>query len=296
MFGFDKSERAKAERLLAESSPVASSVPTTRRWSVDTQTFAPIEPWPLPNKEDCTFYHTIDLPDGETIEAQWDIRGHFDSYVGGYPLQGKTVLDVGTASGFLTFQAEKAGATVTSLDARTGREFTQLPVKGYPFHEDRAGFVDGTDHHLWMLRNSYWYAWHRLGSRAEVVYAPLADLPFWGRTFDVVLAGAITEHLSDPITAVGNLAGLAREAVIIAYDPVVDSDALTLTAGVNWTDPRPHHIFTWFGVSRGLYRQLFDNLGFDVEFVDAQAVATFAGMTEPVTRTTVIARRRVPLD
>lgn len=258
----------------------------------DLRQFTPVEPWPLPEKSDCVFYHSIDLPNGETIEAEWDIRGRFANYIGDYPIAGKTLLDVGTASGFLSFEAEKAGAIVTSIDAFTGREFTQLPHIDRPYHTDRQGFIDGTNEHLRMLRNSYWYSWHKTNSRAEVIYAPLADLPFWSQKFDVVLAGAITEHLSDPMTMVGNLAGVAKEAVIIAFDPINDSEEMTLTAGPNWKLSGHEYAFTWYSVSRGLYRQLFDNVGFDVEFVDAWAVPSFAKTTEPVKRTTVVARRR----
>lgn len=287
----DRSNRATDQQAGLES-PVSPFLPQGRRWAIDMTQFEPVDPWPMPAKEDCIFYHAIDLPDGESLEGAWDIRGQFESYIGHYPINGKSILDVGTASGFLSFEAEKAGAVVTSLDARTGREFTQIPAMGSIFHENRAQFIDSTDHHLWMLRNSYWYAWHKLQIKAEVVYARLSDLPLWDRQFDVVIAGAITEHLSDPLTAIGNMARLARDAVIIAFDPVVDSDDLTLTAGPNWLDPRPEHLFTWFMVSRGLYKQFFDNLGFDVEFVDSYAIPTWAGSDQSVTRTTVIARRR----
>lgn len=258
----------------------------------DLTQFTPLEPWGLPEKSDCVFYHSIDLPDGESIEAAWDIRGRFDQYIGDYPIRGKSLLDVGTASGFLSFEAEKAGATVTSLDALTGREFTQIPSIDSLYHTSRQAFIDATNAYLRMLRNSYWYSWNKLNSRAEVVYAPLADLPFWDRKFDVVLAGAITEHLSDPVTAVGNLTGLAREAVIIAFDPVTDSEEMTLTAFPTWKDTRPENAYTWYSASRGLYRQLFENVGFDVEFLDSYAIPTFQGPDTLEKRTTVVARRR----
>jgi 2-polyprenyl-3-methyl-5-hydroxy-6-metoxy-1,4-benzoquinol methylase len=36
------------------------------------------------------------------------------------PIAGKTLLGVGTASGFLTFEAEKRGAQVTNFDVPSG--------------------------------------------------------------------------------------------------------------------------------------------------------------------------------
>jgi 2-polyprenyl-3-methyl-5-hydroxy-6-metoxy-1,4-benzoquinol methylase len=165
------------------------------------EVFEPISPWPLPKREDCIFYHCVTLTNGEEIEGAWDIRGMFDQYIGNYPLMGKTVLDVGTASGFLAFAAEQAGASVTAIDACTAQEVARIPFGLSAYHLNRSAFLTETDESLIRLKNSFWYAWHDLNSNVEVVYAPLAELPFWGRKFDIVIAGAIIEHLSDPVTA-----------------------------------------------------------------------------------------------
>jgi SAM-dependent methyltransferase len=254
--------------------------------------FTTVTPWPMPKKDDCLFYHSMTFPDGENIEAAWDVRGLFQDYIGHYPIRGKTLLDVGTATGFLSFEAEKAGAIVTSLDAATGRELNYIPIEGHQYHGNRPAFIEASNYNLKMLKNSYWYGWHKFASKAAVEYIPIADLPFWDRKFDVVLAGAIVEHLPDPVTMIGNIARLATEAVIIAFVPVNETDELTMIAGDNWAGNTVDHSYTWWILSRGLYRKIFDNLGFSVEFVDSQAIPTFANQTEPVTRKTVIARRR----
>jgi 2-polyprenyl-3-methyl-5-hydroxy-6-metoxy-1,4-benzoquinol methylase len=64
--------------------------------------------------------------DGEVIQGSWTIPD-FGNYIGGYNLRGKSVLDVGTASGYLAFSAELAGAYVTGLDAATAQEVRHVP-------------------------------------------------------------------------------------------------------------------------------------------------------------------------
>src|SRR5687767_4292211 len=87
--------------------------------------------------EDCFFYHAIDLPGFGLVRGQWDLRGKFDDYIGGVPLAGKSVLDVGTATGFLSFEAEKKGASrVLSFDQRDGAQQTFLPFKDKPYFRD----------------------------------------------------------------------------------------------------------------------------------------------------------------
>jgi 2-polyprenyl-3-methyl-5-hydroxy-6-metoxy-1,4-benzoquinol methylase len=246
-------------------------------------------PWPQPAIEECVFYHSLDFPDGESVTGEWDIRGNFANYIGGYDLKGKTVFDVGTASGFLAFEAEKAGATVTATDAYAYIEQERLPFKHSLHHRERETWARQNDKWLVMYKNGFWYAWHKNRSNVKVIYAPLERLPYWGQKFDVVLAGAIFEHLANPVGVLDNLAGMAKEAVIIAFTPVADTDAQLLETANDWSNPASSHSLTWWTVSRGLYNRVFNNLGFEVTYVN-NATAKHNG-TE-VVRPTIIARRR----
>ena len=255
---------------------------------MDPKVFEPVPPRDVASAAGCAFYHSMDFADGSSVAGAWDIRGRFAQYIGDYPLAGKTLLDVGTASGFLAFEAEKAGARVTALEGRSASEYCQLHFTGSPYHEDREAFDRDADAWFETLKNGFWHGWQKNRSRSEVVYAPLSALPYWKRRFDVVLAGAIIEHLSDPVAAIWSMTRLANEAVIIAFTPVLMTDELTMTPASTWEDPKQN--YTWWNLSRGLYRRIFANVGFDMELVQVTARADGVDHRRP----TIIARRRKP--
>ncbi len=67
--------------------------------------------------DECWFYHVMDLPGLGLVGGHWDLRGRIHEYIGHVEFAGKRVLDIGTASGFLTFEMERLGAEVVSFDA-----------------------------------------------------------------------------------------------------------------------------------------------------------------------------------
>ena len=241
------------------------------------------------------FYHSLDFPDGESVAGHWDIRGRFAEYIGRYPLAGKTVLDVGTASGFLAFSAEASGAQVTALDLDDLTTVDRLPFRDSAYYRDPSAWATAR-RAQWLepLKQGFWYAWHKLGSRCQVVYAPLPALSYTERRFDVVIAGAIIEHLADPVGALGKFARVANEAVLIAFTDVDDSRDLEMRAMNDWRNPQ--FDYTWWKLSSGLYRRVFENMGFRVEFTRSAAVNNpnpNNTLSKPVEirRSTIIARR-----
>src|SRR5690349_11709746 len=112
--------------------------------------------------DDCHFYHSLDLPGIGVVEGMWDLRGRFDDYVGGVDLKNKSVLDVGTANGFLTFEAEKRGAReVVSFDIGDAGLQHLLPFKDSLYYTDHASWCAQMNANWERWRNGYWLA-HRL--------------------------------------------------------------------------------------------------------------------------------------
>lgn len=228
------------------------------------------KPWNDAVNKRSYWYHTMTFPNGETVRGSWTIAD-FSQYIGGYDLNGKTVLDVGTASGFLAFNAEKAGAQVTGLDAASIDEFRHVPFSDSLSYRDIRQFKEiWTRDNLIPIKNSWWHAWTKNNSKAQCVYAPMPELYEWPeQMFDVVMAGAIVEHLSEPVYAIGAWARLAREAVLIPFTDVIPDDQLLMRPITSLDNANINYV--WWHLSRGLYNKVFDNLGFDVHYTLAQA-------------------------
>lgn len=228
------------------------------------------KPWHDAVGKPSYWYHTMTFPNGETVRGSWTIPD-FSQYIGGYDLNDKTVLDVGTASGFLAFNAEKMGAHVTGLDAASIDEFRHVPFSDSLSYRDIQQFKDvWTQQNLIPIKNSWWNAWHKYNSKAKCVYAPMPELYEWPeQMFDVVMAGAIVEHLSEPVYAIGAWARLAREAVLIPFTDVIPVDDMLMRPITPLDNSKVNYV--WWHLSRGLYNKIFDNLGFDVHYTLAQA-------------------------
>lgn len=63
------------------------------------------------------------------MEGEWDLRHGVDEYLGKVAFAGQRVLEIGPASGFLTFEMEKRGAEVVSVEVTEdhGWDFVPYP-------------------------------------------------------------------------------------------------------------------------------------------------------------------------
>jgi len=239
---------------------------------------------PIPDRDECLFYHTMTYSDGEKIPGVWEIPD-FSDYIGDYNITGKTILDIGTATGYLTFSAEKAGAAeVTGFDMLDSKEQRLIPYTDSPHHLP-ADFSNSP------ISKSWWYGWHKNKSNARCIYASMPDLYECDTMFDVVIAGAIVEHISDPVFYIGAWAKVAQEAVIIPFTFFCNDDDMFMKPASTWDHPQLS--YTWWMLSAGLYRRIFDNLNFDVDFSKTTtAIWNREEGSLIVERPTIIARRR----
>jgi hypothetical protein len=216
----------------------------------------------------------MDLPGLGTVTGHWDLRGRFDDYVGAVPLSGRTVLDVGTASGFLSFEAEKRGAIVTGFDADHVSRYQHVPSKNKPDHS--AGFP--------MMRSGYWLAHAAHKSNTKVIYGDIYQLSEQVPTHDVVLIGQILVHLRDPLEVLRQASLVAKESLVVTEGSFHSDQPVSRFLGSeqNW--------YSWWHLSDELYRRWLALLGFEMVSV-TQNKFICTQMTDPVDVWTFVARR-----
>ena len=107
-----------------------------------------VAPIPLPDKNRCHFYHCLDLPNGDTVIGEWELRGQFNQYIGNYPVRRKPCSMWEQRGGLLHFLLKLKVGPVTSLDCRDVSDMERVPFVNNEYHTDRSAWdVGGNKDH-----------------------------------------------------------------------------------------------------------------------------------------------------
>jgi hypothetical protein len=213
-------------------------------------------PQHVSSDEDCYFYHAMDLPGGAVkVENGWDLRPGIDRYIGGVSLQGRRVLEVGPASGFLTFHMESKGAEVVSVELAPDADWDIVPH----FLIDMEATVVERRAIMDQLRNGYWFAHERLGSSARVHYGTAYDLPDELGRFDIAIMAAVLVHTRNPLQVIEGCARRAETLVITErHYPELDGSPVVRL----YPTPRSPQWDSWWDFSPDVLVQYLGVLGF----------------------------------
>lgn len=160
--------------------------------------------------EDCDFYHSFTLPEGEVI-GHWDLRDNWQPYLGHVDFSGRSVLEIGPASGFLSFCMERAGAQVTALEPPMSHLWDVVPSQGVDLPAWRANFSKSIE----RVRNSFWYAHAMMKSTVRMVEVEPYRIPDTLGSFDVGLLAAVLLHCRRPFDLLESVATRTRKTIIV---------------------------------------------------------------------------------
>jgi SAM-dependent methyltransferase len=205
---------------------------------------------------ECDFYHTMEIPGHGLVRGQWDLRGKADEYLGNFDFAGKRVLEIGAASGFLTFELEKRGAEVVAIDVSDEHPWDFVP---YPASTLRPAYA-ARHEDIRRLKNSFWFAHRKFGSQANVWYGDIYDLPDQLGEFDVAIMAAVLLHVKSPLMVMAECAKRASALIVtdLLYPDLEGQPVLRLHPTVEngrWD--------TWWNLSSDIIRQFAAVLGFN---------------------------------
>lgn len=197
------------------------------------------------------WYHTLDLGHGVVTEGMFDLRPFVDRY--GLPdVSGLRVLDVGTFDGFWSFELERRGARVTSIDLDRIQELDWPPRLRPAADGERGG--------------TFRLAREALGSSVERVGCSIYDATpeRLGGTFDLVFCGSVLIHLRDPMLALERMAGLCHGRLIVAEEYSRKLAPLPFARGAEFRGDSPWS--TWWIPTAATWARMVHTAGFeDVE-------------------------------
>lgn len=155
------------------------------------------------------WYHSYYFDNGFEVRGDYDIGNDIQNYHFPSDMQGMSVLDIGTGSGWFATYFEQAGANVTTVDARGYCDFDVFGRYSVPdvstekMVPDRLS-DDGSPLYYSPVSKGYWIMKELLGLKARYINSRVYDIcpeTFNGKKFDLVFMGSLLMHLRDPVGA-----------------------------------------------------------------------------------------------
>jgi tRNA (mo5U34)-methyltransferase len=231
---------------------------------------------------DFFWYHTVDLGDGLVTPGLYDFRETVECF--GFPsgMKGMTVLDVGSATGFFSFEFERRGARVISVDLPSLEELDRFPgqtteqligklermiLPALPrakLQPERP--ITTAEMYFRLLDGPYRFCHARLKSKAERCFSTVYDLSaekLGVAAFDLIFLGDILLHTFYPWKALAAVAPLCKPGGLLVLSQVMPEDlgAQPAMLYVGGDDPQGDDI-SWWWPNQACFEKLLKKMGF----------------------------------
>lgn len=222
-------------------------------------------PWQVASADECNFYHTMELPGVGVVQGQWDLREGVHEYLGHHDFADERVLEIGPASGFLTFHIERAAREVVAVELPMDRGFwNAVPYENLGLARRRADAWTQSEEqffdHIRGIRKGFWFAHRALGSRAKVFHGPSDDLPDALGEFDTALLAAVLLHTRSPVAILESVARRVTGTIIITEWHVPELGDGPVCQLVPTVDNKAWD--TWWRFTPRFFTQFLEVLGF----------------------------------
>jgi SAM-dependent methyltransferase len=170
--------------------------------------------------DECEFYHTCEIPGIGLVEGQWDLRRGLMQYLGNYDFTNKRVLEIGPATGFLTFYMEKTAREVVATDLPLDLKlwdfvpYDRLRIGNNPTPQG-AEVEKNFRAHLKRIRNGFWLCHEKFQSVARVCYSATNELPKELGMFDVAVLGSVLLHTQCPTKVLECCADFVTGSIVV---------------------------------------------------------------------------------
>jgi O-methyltransferase len=207
---------------------------------------------------ECDWYHTVDIPGHGLIRGGWDLRDCVDDYLGNQRFAGRSVIEIGPASGFLTTMMEKRGASVTAVDTPLDTVWEFVPRRDRDISQEIASMK----RHIPRIRRGWWHLQNVTGGSARMLEIGAAGLFDAADSIhaDICLIGALLAHVRHPIDVLETASRVADRVIVTQryFTEIEDRRPFALFG----PEPNNAMIVTWWFVSMAIVRNAMGVFGF----------------------------------
>ncbi len=211
------------------------------------------------------WYHTIDLGNGLVTPGDYDHRPYLNAFRFPADLHDRDVLDVGAATGYFSFELERRGARVVSVELPSLADWdVNAAAQAQTLKDFLAWHQAATPEEAYRvhLDGPFQFCRDRLGSHVRRCYCKVYDLTperLGVEAFDLVFLGEVLIHTFSPLQVLDRLAALCRRTLVVSgFFPEEPRPLMHYLGG----DEPGAHQRSWWLLSRSCLEQMLRKVGF----------------------------------
>jgi hypothetical protein len=164
--------------------------------------------------KNCSFYHVQEIPGlTKPTVGPFDLRKNIDQLLGNCTFKNKKVLELGPASGFITFYLESLGAKMTCIDLSIKKDkWDIVPHANKNWKKNQLYGLKA----LSKCRNAFWFAHKQHKSKAKLIETHINNLPQSTPIHDYGIVATVLLHIQNPFLALQKMSSKVKERMIIS--------------------------------------------------------------------------------